>query len=80
MGRDDQGPTAEPGRLQLVGLVSLDPATPIPDGAQVVPEPWEDRPQTALGHVTSHCHSPTLGVHIALALVRDGRARHDTEL
>ena len=29
-----------------------------------------------LGHLTSACRSPTLGHDIALAFVRDGRARH----
>ncbi|MGR3541451.1 MAG: 2Fe-2S iron-sulfur cluster-binding protein [Hasllibacter sp.] len=32
------------------------------------------------GHLKSVCHSPTLGRHLALALLRNGRARHGERL
>ncbi|MEV6874498.1 2Fe-2S iron-sulfur cluster-binding protein [Amycolatopsis sp. NPDC051128] len=65
-----------PDRKQLVGLLPLDPAVLLPEGAQivesdVVPEP----PVRMLGHVTSSYDSAALGRTFALALVRSGRER-----
>ncbi len=72
-----------PGRKQLVGLRG---AGPIPPGAQLLDEERAARlgrqaaALTSLGHVTSAVHSPNLGAGIALALLRDGRARTGEKL
>ncbi len=61
-----------PGRLQLVGVMAGEGES-IPVGAQIAADGNLDSPQESLGHVTSHGYSATLGRHIGLALVRDGR-------
>ena len=59
------------GRLQLVGLLPVTDDTALVAGAHVVAaDAGSD------GHVSSACWSPALGGRIALAMVRDGRARH----
>jgi sarcosine oxidase subunit alpha len=63
------------GRKQLVGLLTDDPCTVLQDGAQLVEDPQQPTPMHVLGHITSSYHSPTLGRSIALALLKDGRAR-----
>ena len=67
------------GRKQLVGLRG---EAPVPAGAQILDEAGAAKlgrraagALTSLGHVTSAVHSPILGAEIALALLRDGRAR-----
>lgn len=62
---------AAPGRKQLVGLLTRDPATVLEEGAQVAATP-DGR---SIGHVTSAYHSAVLGRSIALALVDGGRGR-----
>ncbi len=64
-----------PDRKQLVGLLTLDPALVLEEGAQVVERPPAGLPCPMLGHVTSAYVSPALGRSIALALVAGGRAR-----
>ena len=64
-----------PGRRQLVGLLSADPATVLEEGAQLVATPAQTPPMQLVGHVTSSYTSAVLGRSIALALVADGRAR-----
>ena len=64
-----------PGRKQLVGLLSIDRATLLDEGAQVVATAGQVAPMQIIGHVTSAYASPTLGHPIALAMVADGRAR-----
>jgi sarcosine oxidase subunit alpha len=70
-----------PDRKQLVGLLPDDPAIVLEEGAQVIASPAVLLPASTppsserpAGHVTSSCHSPTLGRGIALALVAGGRA------
>lgn len=63
---------AAAGRRQLVGLLTEDARTVIPDGACAVG--GADGRQI-IGHVTSSYHSPTLGRSIAMALVESGRDR-----
>lgn len=63
-----------PGRAQLVGFRSNDPALVIPEGAALTSAPGAP-PMPIDGHVSSSRHSPTLGCALGLALVRDGRAR-----
>ncbi|NDV85836.1 sarcosine oxidase subunit alpha family protein [Aurantimonas aggregata] len=63
-----------PGRKQLVGLKTANPLTVLEEGAQLVADPNEPVPMTALGHVTSAYHSATLGRSIAMAMVRDGQS------
>ena len=63
-------------RKQLVGLMTEDPGTVLPEGAQIVDEPRPRPPMAMIGHVTSSYHSATLGRSIALALLRAGRRRH----
>jgi sarcosine oxidase subunit alpha len=64
-------------RLSLVGLIARD-NRPLNGGAHVVDYPDEERPRHSLGHLTAACYSPALGRHIALALIRGGKARHGT--
>jgi sarcosine oxidase subunit alpha len=64
--------TARADRKQLVGLLPLDPAAQLPEGAQLVDEPGS---RTMVGHVTSSYRSAALGRTFALGLVRSGRSR-----
>ena len=64
-----------PGRKQLVGLLTDDPAEVLEEGAQIVADPRQPIPMTMIGHVTSSYWSETLGRSIALALVAGGKAR-----
>jgi len=64
-----------PDRLQLVGLLTLDPSEVLEEGTQLVARPDEAVPMHKLGHVTSSYFSATLGHSIALAMVAGGRAR-----
>jgi methylglutamate dehydrogenase subunit C len=59
-----------PGRLQLVGLESLD--SPIPEGGMLIPTPGDE----AQGHVTGSAYRAVEGGAIALAHLRDGFSRH----
>lgn len=63
-------------RLQLVGLVSVEEKRPLREGAQLVATAQAKGFGAAIGHVTSAAFSPTLGRHVALALLQRGRARH----
>jgi sarcosine oxidase subunit alpha len=65
-----------PDRLRLVGLLPLDPQTPLRAGAHVLREGDDARLENDQGHVTSACYSPHLKSYIALALVISGEARH----
>ena len=65
----------DPMRKRLVGLRTEDPATVLPEGAQILGEPPAGPPETMIGHVTSSYWSAALGRSIALALVKGGRDR-----
>jgi sarcosine oxidase subunit alpha len=62
------------GRLQLVGLKSLD-GRALNGGAHVVENAAPQEPAESLGHVTAACFSPAVNAYVGLALVRDGRKR-----
>ncbi|VDC28579.1 sarcosine oxidase subunit alpha family protein [Pseudogemmobacter humi] len=60
-------------RGQLIGLQSDEP---ISAGAHLFRPGEAITPETSEGHVTSVCFSPVLGRWLALAFLRNGRARH----
>lgn len=62
-------------RKQLVGLLTDDPNTIIPEGAQLVNDPAAPLPMPMVGHVSSSYFSACCGHSIALALVKAGRER-----
>ncbi len=62
-------------RKQLVGLLTADPQTVLPEGAQLVETQTAVTPVPMIGHVTSSYFSPALGRSIALAVVKGGRSR-----
>ena len=64
-------------RKQLVGLLSEDGKTVLPEGAQLVEDPSAPVPVPMCGHVTSSYFSACLGHPIALALVAGGHSRKD---
>ncbi|MEQ8652531.1 MAG: sarcosine oxidase subunit alpha family protein [Kiloniellales bacterium] len=66
---------AKPDRKQLVGILTDAPAEVLPEGAQLVETPGEQRPLPMLGHVTSSYWSPAMERSIAMALIKGGRAR-----
>ncbi len=68
--------TARDDRKQLVGLLPVDPAELLPEGAHLVElgVRWEP-PVPMLGHVTSSYRSAILDRTFAMALVRNGRQR-----
>jgi sarcosine oxidase subunit alpha len=68
--------TMRPDRKQFVGLLSVDPQTLIPEGAQVVVEDTGRIPMPMAGHVTSSYRSAILDRTFALALVAGGHAMH----
>ena len=61
-----------PGRPQLVGLLTADPAFVLDEGAQLVSAAGARQP---LGYVTSSYGQATTGHSIALAMLADGRSR-----
>ena len=65
--RDPVSGPLDPG---LIGAAEV-----LPEGAQIVSEPRPSPPMPMIGHVTSSYWSENLGHSIALALLRDGRAR-----
>ena len=67
--------TVREDRKQLVGLLTEDPETVIPEGAQLVDNPAAPAPVPMIGHVSSSYYSACCGRSIALALVKGGRAR-----
>ncbi len=68
--------TARPDRKHLVGLLPVDPAALLPEGAQLVADGVPlDPPVPMVGHVTSSYRSAALGRTFALALVKGGRDR-----
>jgi sarcosine oxidase subunit alpha len=58
-------------RKKLVGLLTVDPAVVLEEGAQVVADPNQPVPMRMLGHITSSYRSATLGRSIALAMVAE---------
>ena len=67
-------------RKQLVGLLSEDGVTTLPEGTQLVEDPDAPQPVPMCGHVTSSYFSACLGHPIAMALVSAGRARKDEKV
>ena len=66
--------TAE-GRKQLVGLLTKNGQEVLDEGAQVVADPSAPVPMPMLGHVTSSYYSSNCGRSIAMAMIKNGRAR-----
>jgi sarcosine oxidase subunit alpha len=62
-------------RKQLVGLLSEDGSTVLPEGTQLIEDPQAAKPIPMCGHVTSSYFSPSLNHPIAMALVSAGRSR-----
>ena len=62
-------------RRQLVGLLSSDQRTVLPEGTQLIEKTGRTTPVPMCGHVTSSYHSAFMDHPIALALVAGGRAR-----
>jgi len=67
--------TVRKDRKQLVGLVTEDAKTVIPEGAQLVDNPRAQKPVPMIGHVSSSYYSACCGHSIALALVKGGHHR-----
>jgi sarcosine oxidase subunit alpha len=62
-------------RKQLVGLLTEDPDSVIPEGAQLVKDPNLPKPVPMTGHVSSSYYSACCGHSIAMALVKGGHHR-----
>ena len=65
-----------PEREQMVGLRPVDGQGRLTAGAYLFDEGDPADRIHAQGYTTSACHSPTLGMPLALGFLRDGRARH----
>ena len=69
------------GRLQVVGLKSLEPERNLRIGAHLVdPKVKLETVSQSQGHVTATTYSPQLGCGIALGLLRDGASRHGEQI
>ena len=62
-------------RQQLVGLKPVNPLQKIGAGAHLFSQGQAPVRENDQGYVTSVCWSPTLGSHLALGFLQDGRAR-----
>ncbi|MFD1911659.1 sarcosine oxidase subunit alpha family protein [Halodurantibacterium flavum] len=69
-----------PDREQLVGLRARQAGDVLTAGAHLFTPGDPVGRENDQGYVTSACFSPTLGTHLALAFLRDGRARHGQEV
>ena len=63
-------------RKQLVGLLTENPETVVPEGSQIVSAVWPKPPMPMEGFVTSSYWSAALGHSIAMALLEGGHRRH----
>ncbi|MDH3759382.1 MAG: sarcosine oxidase subunit alpha family protein [Gammaproteobacteria bacterium] len=69
------------GRLQVVGLKSIEPDRNLRIGAHLVdPNTRLDSVSQSQGHVSATTYSPQLGCGIALGLLKDGASRHGEQL
>ena len=69
------------GRLQVVGLKSMEPGRNLRIGAHLVdPKVTLETVSQSQGHVTTTTYSPQLECGIALGLLRDGAARHGEQI
>ncbi len=69
------------GRLQVVGLKSLEPGRNLRIGAHLVDSSVRlDSVSQSQGHVSATTYSPSLGCGIALGLLRDGASRHGEQI
>jgi len=63
-------------RLQLVGLIPVHKVQEIPAGAQLIEQQWvEGKEIESIGRMTAVAYSPTLGITVALALLKGGHSR-----
>ena len=69
-----RGGLMDPARPQLVGLRAQ--GASVTAGAHLFRREAAHVRENSEGHVSSACHSPTLGSDIALAFLRHGRTRH----
>ena len=67
--------TVRKDRKQLVGLLTEDPKMVIPEGAQLVNDPYAVKPVPMTGYVSSSYYSACCGHSIAMALVKGGHHR-----
>jgi len=65
----------DPDRRQLIGLLAEDPQQAIHAGGHFLPSTSKSAPAATLGWITSAAFSPVLQRHIALGMLRGGRAR-----
>ena len=69
------------GRLQVVGLKSLEPGRNLRVGAHLVDDKVTlESVSQSQGHVSATTFSPSLGCSIALGLLKDGTARHGEQI
>ena len=64
------------GRQQLVGLRAKGRDHVLTAGAHLFETHTAETRVNSLGYTTSACFSPTLGTHLALGFLQNGRARH----
>ncbi|MDH4415066.1 MAG: sarcosine oxidase subunit alpha family protein [Rhizobium sp.] len=70
----------DPERLQLVGIVPLDPSASFRTGAHILKKDAAATLENDEGYVSSSCFSPHVGSTIGLALVKRGASRHGEEV
>jgi sarcosine oxidase subunit alpha len=70
----------DPDRLQLVGVVPIDPAHSFRTGAHVLRKDAAATLENDEGYISSSCFSPHVGSTIGLALVKRGASRHGEEV
>ena len=69
------------GRLQVVGLKSLEPGRNLRIGAHLVDDKVKlESVSQSQGHVSATTYSPSLECSIALGLLRDGASRHGEQI
>lgn len=70
----------DPDRLQLVGVVPLEPSESFRTGAHILKKAAAATLENDEGYVSSSCFSPHVGSTIGLALVKGGASRHGEEV
>ncbi len=70
----------DPDRLQLVGIVPLEPSASFRTGAHILKKAAAATLENDEGYVSSSCFSPHVGSTIGLALVKGGASRHGEEV